>query len=50
MGGRLAKATEYDGRPQTIPTYERWGYGTKLSYKKEDLEIGGILFFANDKS
>lgn len=50
MGGRLAKATEYDGRPQTIPTYERWGYGTKLSYKKEDLEIGGILFFANDKA
>ena len=50
MGGRLTKATEYDGRPQTIPTYERWGYGTKLSYKKEDLEIGGILFFANDKA
>ena len=50
MGGRLAKPTEYDGRPQTIPTYERWGYGTKLSYKKEDLEIGGILFFANDKA
>lgn len=50
MGGRLAKATEYDGRPQTIPTYERWRYGTKLSYKKEDLEIGGILFFANDKA
>lgn len=50
MGGQLAKATEYDGRPQTIPTYERWGYGTKLSYKKEDLEIGGILFFANDKA
>ena len=50
MGGRLAKATEYDGRPQTIPTYERWSYGTKLSYKKEDLEIGGILFFANDKA
>lgn len=50
MGGRLAKATEYDGHPQTIPTYERWGYGTKLSYKKEDLEIGGILFFANDKA
>lgn len=50
MGGQLAKATDYDGRPQTIPTYERWGYGTKLSYKKEDLEIGGILFFANDKA
>ena len=50
MGGRLAKATEYGGRPQTIPTYERWGYGTRLSYKKEDLEIGGILFFANDKA
>lgn len=50
MGGQLTKATEYDGRPQTIPTYERWGYGTKLSYKKEDLEIGGILFFANDKA
>ena len=50
MGGRLAKATEYDGRPQTIPTYERWGYGMRLSYKKEDLEIGGILFFANDKA
>ena len=49
MVGQLAKATEYDGRPQTTPTYERWGYGTKLTYKKDDLEIGGILFFANDK-
>ena len=39
MVGQLAKATEYDGRPQTTPTYERWGYGTKLTYKKDDLEI-----------
>ncbi|MFJ1411834.1 TonB-dependent receptor [Capnocytophaga canimorsus] len=49
MGGRLQKVIEYDGNPQTVPTYERWGYGAKLMYKNDDIEVGGILFFAKDK-
>ncbi|GET46537.1 TonB-dependent receptor [Capnocytophaga felis] len=49
MGGRLQKAIEYDGNPQTVPMYERWGYGTKLMYKSNDVEVGGIFFFAKDK-
>lgn len=50
MGGRLQKAIEYDSEhPQTVPTYERWGYGTKIEYKKENIEFGGILFMAKDK-
>ena len=50
MGGQLQKAIEYDGNPKIIPAYERWGYGTKLMYKNDDVEVGGILFFAKDKS
>ncbi|WP_264847778.1 TonB-dependent receptor, partial [Capnocytophaga catalasegens] len=49
MGGQLQKAVEYDGQPQTVPSYERWGYGTKIEYKKDNIEFGGILFFAKDK-
>ena len=49
MGGRLQKAVEYDGQPQTIPSYERWGYGTKLEYKNDNIEFGGIFFLAKDK-
>lgn len=50
MGGRLQKVIEYEPlHPQTNPTYERWGYGTKIEYKKENVELGGIFFMAKDK-
>lgn len=49
MGGRLQQAVEYDGNAQTTPAYERWGYGGKLLYKNDAVEVGAIVFLAKDK-
>lgn len=48
MTGRLLKATEDDGNPQTLPAFKRMGYGTKLSWQQESYKIGLIGFYAKD--
>jgi len=49
MYGRLLKATEDDGQPQSVPAFKRMGYGTKLGWKKEIYKIGLIGFYAKDQ-
>ncbi|MAU15757.1 MAG: hypothetical protein CMH46_09490 [Muricauda sp.] len=48
MTGRLLKATEYDGEEQTIPAFQRMGYGLKLGYEQERYSAGVIVFYAKD--
>ncbi len=48
MGGRLLRATEFDGDPQTIPSYQRMGYGLKVGYEQEKYSAGIIVFYAKD--
>ncbi len=50
MGGQLQRSVEYDGNPQTIPAFERWGYGGKVQHKGQAYELGLIGFFAKDKA
>ena len=49
MSGRLLRATALDENPQTIPSFERNGYGSKLMYKNNKFSIGLIGFYAVDK-
>ena len=49
MYGRLLKATEDDGQPQSLPAFKRMGYGTKLGWEKETYKIGLIGFYAKDQ-
>jgi len=49
MSGRLLRATALDDNPQTIPSFERNGYGSKLMYKNNKFSIGLIGFYAKDK-
>ena len=48
MYGRLLKATEDDGNPQTLPAFKRVGYGAKLAWEKPTYKIGLIGFYAKD--
>ncbi|WP_422091801.1 hypothetical protein [Tenacibaculum ovolyticum] len=48
MYGRLLKATEDDGNPQTLPAFKRIGYGAKIGWKKERYKLGLIGFYAKD--
>ncbi len=48
MAGRLLKATEDDGNPQTLPAFKRMGYGTKLGWQQDTYKIGLIGFYAKD--
>ena len=48
MGGRLLKATEDDGQEQTLPAFQRIGYGTKLAWEEKEYSIGVIGFYAKD--
>lgn len=48
MGGRLLKAVEDDSNLQTLPAYQRMGYGAKVEYKKEKYKVGLIGFYAKD--
>lgn len=48
MYGRFLKAVEDDGNPNTIPSYERWGYGSKIDFIKNKYKVGVIGFFAKD--
>jgi len=49
MGGQLLKAVEADEALGGIPVYERYGYGTKISFEKPQYKIGWIGFYAKDK-
>ena len=48
MSGRLLKATEDDGEPNTLPAFNRMGYGLKTMYEKDKYKIGLIGFYAKD--
>jgi hypothetical protein len=48
MAGRLFKATEFDGEKQTIPAFQRMGYGVKVGYGQERYSAGVIAFYAKD--
>lgn len=48
MTGRLNKAVEDDGNPNTSPAYRRMGYGTHLRWEKERYKLGLIGFYAKD--
>jgi hypothetical protein len=49
MYGRLQRPVEYDSANRNIPAaYRRMGYGTKLSYEKQNYRIGMIVFGAKD--
>lgn len=48
MAGRLNKAIEDNGNPNTIPAYKRMGYGTHLKWEKEKYKLGLIGFYAKD--
>ncbi len=48
MYGRLLKAVDDDGNPNTIPAFERNGTGTKLSFDKQKYKIEVIGFYAKD--
>lgn len=48
MAGRLLKATEFDGDEQTIPAFQRMGYGLKVRYEQERYSVGVIAFYAKD--
>ncbi len=49
MTGRLNKAIEDDGNPNTLPSYKRMGYGAKIRWEKEKYKLGLIGFYAKDK-
>ncbi len=48
ISGRLNKAIEDDNEPQTIPAFERMGYGVNIKWEKEKYKIGAIGFYAQD--
>nr|WP_288931397.1 hypothetical protein [uncultured Allomuricauda sp.] len=48
MAGRLLKATEFDGEEQTIPAFQRMGYGLKVGFEKERYSTGVVVFYAKD--
>lgn len=48
MYGRLLKAVNDDGNPNTIPAFERNGMGTKLSFDKQKYKFEVIGFYAKD--
>lgn len=48
MAGRLLKATEDDGNEQTIPAFQRMGYGIKMGYEQERYTMAMTTFYAKD--
>ena len=48
LGGKFLKATEDDGNPNSLPAYERWGYGLKVDYGFSKFKVGLNTFFAKD--
>lgn len=49
MYGRLLKAVDDDGNPNTIPAFLRNGMGTKLSFEKQKYKFEAIGFYAKDE-
>ncbi|MDN3693613.1 hypothetical protein QWZ06_15615 [Chryseobacterium tructae] len=48
MAGRLNKAVEDDGNPNTIPAYRRMGYGAHIRWEEDRYKLGLIGFYAKD--
>ena len=49
MYGRLLKATEFNAEsPNSIPAYDRFGFGFKVAYQFEKWHLGLIFFKATD--
>lgn len=48
LAGQFLKATEDDGNPNTLPAFERWGYGFKTDYAFSKYKFGISTFFAAD--
>nr|WP_299172760.1 hypothetical protein [uncultured Allomuricauda sp.] len=48
MAGRLLKATENEDDEQTIPAFQRMGYGVKIGYERDKYRLGVIGFYAKD--
>ena len=48
MGGQLLRAVEYDGNENTIPAFQRIGYGSKVTITRPHFRIGIIGFYAKD--
>jgi hypothetical protein len=50
MYGRFAKA--FDGQTTSVmrgfPSYERWGYGSKVSWEHKETSLGVVLFKGKD--
>ncbi|TAF72257.1 MAG: hypothetical protein EAZ53_16725 [Bacteroidetes bacterium] len=52
LGGRFAKAFDKtdDSPLKNYPSYERWGYGTKITIEKGTKSLSLILFRASDNA
>jgi hypothetical protein len=48
MGGQLLKKVSANEGLDSIPVYQRMGYGVKIGYDKEKYGIGWIGFYAKD--
>jgi hypothetical protein len=48
MGGQLLKEVSASDGLDSIPVYQRMGYGVKIGYDKEKYKIGWIGFYAKD--
>ena len=48
LAGQFLKATEDDGNPNSLPAFERWGYGFKTDYAFSKYKLGVSTFFAAD--
>lgn len=49
MGGRLLKAVEATSDAQSVPVFERFGYGAKIGFQQPKYKIDLISFYAKDK-
>lgn len=51
MYGRLQRAVQLDSLTQpNPPAYERWGYGSRLTWQDKSLKFGLIVFGAKDNT
>jgi hypothetical protein len=48
MGGQLLKKVDASEGLDSIPVYQRMGYGVKIGYDREKYKIGWIGFYAKD--
>jgi hypothetical protein len=48
MGGQLLKRVSASEGLDSIPVYQRMGYGVKIGYDKEKYKVGWIGFYAKD--